>query len=139
MSTKNDQKILIRSISRDTAIKYMIDSDLDGKIEKNDEYVWHLYSKSQFVNNEKNLVSFLTNDTLQSNCLYFGVLYGIDRIIYMTQLKEFPKKLTNIENIGYNPPSKFLGVINTGTKKNQNSNYYLYNYPVFRPMFEYKE
>lgn len=133
MSTKNDQKVLIRSMNRDTVIKYLIESDLNGKIEANDQNVWN-HHEGKDVKYEtdgggtdlKNTLFLINNNTIK-NYAYTTIPYNIKKQSTRSDFQPFNKKISNLSTLRLQLPN-YNGFINRG-----------FYFPVFRPMFEYKE
>lgn len=61
MATDNKQKVLIRSMSTEEIEKYMINSDLNGKIIPKNEDTWH--QNYNTVSERNNCACILSNNT----------------------------------------------------------------------------
>lgn len=116
MVTDNKQKVLIRSMSTEEIEKYMINSDLNGKIIPKNEDTWH--QNYNHVSSHEITSSTLTNESKTN-------LYNI----FFNRTKYIPF----YKNILDTKSDKFHNVSNPGGSG------LIYIIICFRPLIEYKE
>lgn len=116
MATDNKQKVLIRSMSYDELMDYLVNSDLNGKIIPKNEDTWHQnYGGITYINSHY-IASIIQNNSKSANYFLFLNRYIQQRVL---------------DNIEINKKNDFLYLLWGGTE--------IKSTPVFRPLIEYKE
>ena len=128
MATDNKQKVLIRSMSVEEIEKYLVNSDLNGKIIPKNEDTWHQDFSDLTLNSTYSYIyiaTILTNISKNNTqCFY------INRLL----IREFVKNKFFNKIISSNHDNFYL--IYEGY---DGWVYYFEALPVFRPLIEYKE
>lgn len=117
MATDNKQKVLIRSMSIEEIEKYMINSDLNGKITPKNEDTWHQNYDGIRMYGSGYIASIIQNTSILANYFIF-----LNRYVHGDTLK-----YRSINRSTDNFWNNLWGGVNA------------YATPVFRPLIEYKE
>lgn len=123
MATDNKQKVLIRSMSYDELMDYLVNSDLNGKIIPKNEDTWHQnygdivanWSISSIIQNNSKLSEYLLFLNRKLEILSSGNNFIYHKFKEVVRINDF-----SIPFHSYGP-------------------YYIKFVPVFRPLIEYKE
>ena len=128
MATDNKQKVLIRSMSVEEIEKYLVNSDLNGKIIPKNEDTWHQDFSDLTVSDSSSYIyiaTILTNISKNNTqCFY------INRLLRRKFVKnKFFNKIISSNHDNFYPIYYY----------NDWEHYYFEALPVFRPLIEYKE
>ena len=130
MATDNKQKVLIRSMSVEEIEKYLVNSDLNGKIIPKNEDTWHQDFSDLTISSSLSCIyiaTIVTNISKNNTqCFY------INRLLIRKFVKNnFFNKIISSNHDNFYPI--YEGYYNSWEY------YYFEALPVFRPLIEYKE